>query len=269
MEGAGGLCPCLRSRVIEFLLHSVKLLEVSPIVKYSALSLFADRFCAAFSRLEDGKSRTCWLLHPIRESNLQLFALVSLWISSKIHDTRPICVKSLKALGDELIKDQHYTKGDILEAEMVLMQVYKYQVTIKLLVVIVGADCVYSIFLNYSCSFKTLKFGIGTSNTAFILLEELLSLLRVIARVGFHVKMEACMDIMDILYENEVTSVPYSSPQALSASILVVAYVTTVPLAKWEFPILPWVKFVTSCKDEEIMKSVEAILKHIFQFQSD
>ncbi|XP_051121372.1 cyclin-J18 isoform X9 [Andrographis paniculata] len=239
MEGAGGLCPCLRSRVIEFLLHSVKLLEVSPIVKYSALSLFADRFCAAFSRLEDGKSRTCWLLHPIRESNLQLFALVSLWISSKIHDTRPICVKSLKALGDELIKDQHYTKGDILEAEMVLMQ--------------------------------TLKFGIGTSNTAFILLEELLSLLRVIARVGFHVKMEACMDIMDILYENEVTSVPYSSPQALSASILecVVAYVTTVPLAKWEFPILPWVKFVTSCKDEEIMKSVEAILKHIFQFQSD
>ncbi|XP_051121373.1 cyclin-J18-like isoform X10 [Andrographis paniculata] len=233
MEGAGGLCPCLRSRVIEFLLHSVKLLEVSPIVKYSALSLFADRFCAAFSRLEDGKSRTCWLLHPIRESNLQLFALVSLWISSKIHDTRPICVKSLKALGDELIKDQHYTKGDILEA--------------------------------------TLKFGIGTSNTAFILLEELLSLLRVIARVGFHVKMEACMDIMDILYENEVTSVPYSSPQALSASILecVVAYVTTVPLAKWEFPILPWVKFVTSCKDEEIMKSVEAILKHIFQFQSD
>ncbi|KAG8368872.1 hypothetical protein BUALT_Bualt15G0091800 [Buddleja alternifolia] len=102
----GGLCPCLRSRV----------LEVSPIVKYSALSIFADRFYPALSRFEDDRGTENWLLRPMRESNLQLFALVSLWVSSKIHDTPPLSVKSLKVLGDKFIKEQFYTKSDLLEA---------------------------------------------------------------------------------------------------------------------------------------------------------
>lgn len=34
-------------------------------------------------------------------------------------------------------------------------------------------------------------------------------------------KFEACMDVMDLLYENEETSVLYSSPKALAASIVV------------------------------------------------
>ncbi|KAI3467942.1 hypothetical protein Pfo_024605 [Paulownia fortunei] len=183
-----GFCPCLRSPVIQFLIHSAQLLEVSPIVKYSALSLFADRLYPALSRLEDGKGTENWLLHPIGESNLQLFALVSLWVTSKAHDTPPLSVKSMKSLGDKFIKEQHFTKGDLLEAEMVLMQV--------------------------------LEFGIGTSNIAFVLVEELLVQLKVVARVGGHVKFEACMDVMDLLYENEEISALYSSPQALAASIV-------------------------------------------------
>lgn len=75
------------------------------------------------------------------------------------------------------------------------------------------------------------------------------------------------MDVMDLLYENEETSVLYRSAEALAASIVacltflqllsgllfifltgafrpfqVVAYVITVPLQMWEFPVLPWGK---------------------------
>ncbi|KAL7132242.1 hypothetical protein ABFS83_12G058600 [Erythranthe nasuta] len=237
MKKKKGLCPCVRSRVIEFLIQSSQLLEVLPIVKYSALSLFADRFYPALSRLEDSSGTENWLLRPVGESNLQLFALVSLWVSSKAHNTPPLSVKTLKLLGDKFIKEQHYTKGDLLEAEMVFMQV--------------------------------LEFDIGMSNIAFVFVEELLIQLNVVARVGEHVKFEACMDVMDLLYENEETSVLYSSPQALAASIVVVAYVVTVPPQRWDFPVLPWVKFVTSCKEDEIVDTVRIILKHIFEPQED
>ncbi|XP_073316463.1 cyclin-J18 isoform X2 [Primulina huaijiensis] len=227
----------LRFGVIEFLIQSAQLLEVSPIVKYSALSLFVERFYPALSRFEDDKGTKNWLLHPIRESNLQLFALVSIWLSSKIHDMTPLSVEVLKSFGDDFIKEQHYTKRDLLDAEMILMQV--------------------------------LKFEIGTSHIAFIMVDELLSQLKVIARVGEHVNFEVCMDVLDLLYEKEATSLLYNSPCFLAASILVVAYVISVPAQKWEFPILPWVKFVTSYKEEEIMCCVRDILKHIFEPQAD
>ncbi|XP_028070903.1 cyclin-J18-like [Camellia sinensis] len=64
-----------------------------------------------------------WLSHPMRESNLQLFALVSIWISRKMHDSYPLSVKCLKSLGDKMIKEQHFTTRDFLESEVVLMQV--------------------------------------------------------------------------------------------------------------------------------------------------
>lgn len=34
--------------------------------------------------LRDGKSPDNWLLLPLRESNLQLFGLISIWVSSKV-----------------------------------------------------------------------------------------------------------------------------------------------------------------------------------------
>ncbi|KAL2557707.1 Cyclin-J18 [Forsythia ovata] len=203
-------CSCLRSRVIEFLIQSAHLLEVSPIVKYSALSLFADRFYPALARIRDGKGTENWLLHPMRESNLQLFGLISIWVSSKVHDTPSLCVKNLKPLADKFIKEQHFTTRDLLEAEITFLQV--------------------------------IEFGIGVTNIAFIFVEELLSQLKVVSRVGEHVKVEACMDIMDLLYEKEETSVLYRSPHSLAASILVASYLITVPQQKWEFPVLPWGK---------------------------
>ncbi|KAL7184821.1 hypothetical protein ACSBR2_026874 [Camellia fascicularis] len=58
-----------------------------------------------------------------------------------MHDSHPLSVKCLKSLGDKMIKEQHFTTRDFLEAEVVLMQV--------------------------------LDFEIGTSNIAFKFLEEL------------------------------------------------------------------------------------------------
>ncbi|XP_028090889.1 cyclin-J18-like isoform X2 [Camellia sinensis] len=101
-----------------------------------------------------------------------------------MHDSHPLSVKCLKSLGDKMIKEQHFTTHDFLEAEVVLMQ------------------------------------GIAT--------------------VGKLVNFEACMDIMELLYEKDQTSALYNSPKYLAASILVASYVITVPKQRWEFPVLPW-----------------------------
>ncbi|KAK4352121.1 hypothetical protein RND71_027639 [Anisodus tanguticus] len=225
------VCSCLRSRVIEFLIQSAQDLQVSPIVKYSALSLFADRFYPSLSK--SGNNPKSWLLQPIRESNLQLFALVAIWISNKIHDSPPLRVKSFKSLADNTIKEQHFTTKDFLEAELVLMQV--------------------------------IKFKIGTLNIAFRLFEDLLTKLSEVARVGEQLSIEACMDIMDLLYEKGDISSFNCSSYHLAASIVVAAYVITVPVQKSEFPILLWVKFVTSCKEEDILDIVRNILMHVFE----
>ncbi|KDP38176.1 hypothetical protein JCGZ_04819 [Jatropha curcas] len=172
----------LRLLAVEFLIESAHQLKVTPIVKYTALSLFADRFHPSLSRFVGQHDKGNWLLHPLTESNLQLFALVSMWISSKIHDSRPFSVKMLKNLSDKSIREQHFTSRDFLEA-----------------------------VLNYE---------IGAGNIAFAFLEDLLAQFRAVAKVGEFVNIEACMDIMDLLYEKEKTSILYCSPRSLAASTL-------------------------------------------------
>lgn len=44
---------------------------------------------------------------------------------------------------------------------------------------------------------------------------------REVAKFGNLVNFEACMDVMDLLYEKEETSTLYSSPHSLAASVLV------------------------------------------------
>ncbi|KAK6252143.1 hypothetical protein QUC31_013863 [Theobroma cacao] len=224
----------LRKKSVEFLIQSSQQLQATPLVKYTALSLFADRFLPSVTTLlKQGNELGSWLLRSMEDSNLQLFALISIWISSKIHDSRALSVKSLKPLGDKFIKDQHFTTRDFLEAEVVFLQV--------------------------------LNFEIGTSNVAFTFLEELFIRFKGMAKVGELVSFEACMDVMDLLYEKEETSILFSSPRSLAASILVTSYVVTVPKQQFEFPVLPWVKFVTSYKEEDIIEKVKDILRHVFE----
>lgn len=47
---------------------------------------------------------------------------------------------------------------------------------------------------------------------------------RGVAKVGEVLDFEACMDIMDLLYEREETSIRYSSPCSLAASILACSF---------------------------------------------
>nr|XP_043607666.1 cyclin-J18 isoform X1 [Erigeron canadensis] len=225
-----------RIQLLEFLFQSTQDLQVSPIVKYTALSLFAQRFYPIFISRSKQDSIEHWLLQPVRESNLQLFALIAIWISSKIHDSRPLPVKKLKILADKIIQEQHYTTRDFAEAEVIFMQV--------------------------------LHFEIGTSNIVYRFLEDLLLQLREVATVGDHLNFEVCMDIMDLLYEKEETSILYNSPLSLAASILVASYVIIVPKQRWEFPVLPWVKYGMACKEEEIIELVRYILEHVLQPRS-
>ncbi|KAJ4829108.1 hypothetical protein Tsubulata_032890, partial [Turnera subulata] len=107
----------LRPKLVEFLIHSAHQLQITPIVKYTALSLFADRFLPSLPR-------------------------------------------------------------------------------------------------------KALDYEIGAGNIAFVFLQDLLFQLKAIANVGELVNFEACMDIMDLLYEKEDTSLLYASPLSLAASTL-------------------------------------------------
>ncbi|TXG56996.1 hypothetical protein EZV62_018309 [Acer yangbiense] len=218
----------------EFLIQSASELHVSPIVKYTAFSLFADRFYSSLTRyIQGGHDKGNWLLKPTRESNLQLFALISLWISSKIHDSRPLSVKSLKCLGDKIIKEQHFTTRDFSGAEIVFMQV--------------------------------LDFNIGTSNIAFIFLEELLVQFKEVARVGEFVSFEACMDLMDLLYEKEETTILYRSPRSLAASVLACFLMLLILFSKSCIVFVPLLNFVTSIKEDDVVESVGEILKHVFE----
>ncbi|KAG2553490.1 hypothetical protein PVAP13_9KG529100 [Panicum virgatum] len=222
-----------RLHLLQFLLHASKRLDLRPIVKYSALAFFAGRFLPALPRkmgfygARSGRAVRSWLLEPLRDSNLELFALVAVWIASKIHDLRPLSVKSLKALGDRIIADQHFTCRDFADA--------------------------------------VVEHNIGSSRIAFIYLEELLIHFREISKLGDLLDLDVCMEILDILYENEDTSLLFNSPRSLAASTLVAAYAISVPKQTWEFPILPWVKFATSHDEEEIMKIVLTILLHVLK----
>ncbi|AES60002.2 putative cyclin [Medicago truncatula] len=222
-----------RLNTVEFLIKSAQHLQVSPIVKYSAFSFFADRFFSSLPTFIQRGSSSSWLLKPVTESTLQLFVLISLWISTKIHDLKPLSVASLKALADKSIKEQHFTNRNFLEAEVLFMQV--------------------------------LNFEIGTTNIVFSILEELWIQIKGVAKVGELINFEACMEIMDLLYEKEKTTFLYRSPRSLAASILVVSYVMTVPKQRWEFPVLAWVNFAASCKEEDIIKMVTEILNHVLE----
>ncbi|KAK9934635.1 hypothetical protein M0R45_021772 [Rubus argutus] len=223
----------LRARLIDFLIQSAQRLQLPPTEKYTALSIFAHRFYPRFlSKLEQGTDMGNWLLQPLRESNLQLFSLVSLWISNKIHSSPALSVKIFKSLGDKSINEQHFTIRDYSEAEVVLMQVVSFEICVE--------------------------------NIAFVYFEELLLQFKGVAKVGELVNFEAGMDIMDLLYEKEETTMLYANPHSLAASVLVASYIITVPKQTFEFPILPWVKFVTGCEEEDIVEMVADILKHVF-----
>ncbi|KAK1439349.1 hypothetical protein QVD17_05165 [Tagetes erecta] len=112
---------------------------------------------------------------------------------------------------------------------------------------------------------KVLNFEIGTSNIVYRFLEDLLIQLKEVATIGDHLDIEVCMDIMDLLYEKEETTTLYTSPHSLAASILVASYVIMVPKQRWEFPLIPWVKYGMACKEEEIIQDVTYILKHVLQ----
>ncbi|CAM8953355.1 unnamed protein product [Rhodiola kirilowii] len=210
----------IRARVVELLIVSAERLEVFSVVKYSAMSLFADRLCNTLSdsRHESGEDIDHWLLRPLTESSLQLFALISLWISSKMHTSRPVSVKSLKSLGDKMINDQHFTTRDYVEAEVVFMQV--------------------------------LGFEISMMNTPFAHLEDLHHQFIEISKIGEMVNFEVCMDIMDLVYEKGTR---YSDP--------ITSYLITVPKQRHEFPLLQWVVFIASFREDDVLELVEDILK--------
>ncbi|CAN1296089.1 Os03g0237900 [Linum perenne] len=215
-------------------------------------------------RFQKSKKKLNWLLQPIRESSLQLFALVSLWISSKIHNRPPIRVGSLKSLSDKSIKDQHFATRDFLEAvrqQLTMRSVLKIPSLCFLRISFISSSkscfsrCLYKSYevIGYACAWYPDKFFTYSVHE-----------FRGVSKFGELLNFEACMDIIDLLYEKE-SWILSCSPCSLAASTLVASYLITVPKQKWEFPILPWVKFVTACDEDEVAQVVTYILEHVFE----
>ncbi|RYR32177.1 hypothetical protein Ahy_A10g046777 [Arachis hypogaea] len=144
-----------RLSLVEFLIQSAEHLQVAPVVKYSALSLFADRFLPSLPRFKiDAQNSNNWLLKPLTESALHLFAM---------HDSRPLSVTCLRSLANKSISEQHFTTRNFLEAEVLFMQV------------LVEFEDPAIISMNYSIPIHelVLNFEIGTTNIAFLFLQEL------------------------------------------------------------------------------------------------
>ncbi|KAH9299743.1 hypothetical protein KI387_031425, partial [Taxus chinensis] len=209
-------------------------LGVRPLTKYTALSFFGDRFLRALQSRATKKFRGRPLFDPSKESNLQLFALVSLWIASKIHETRPIFVGSLKSVADKHITDQHFTTRDFIDAELEFM--------------------------------KAIDFNLGSQSILFLRLEDLLIQFRNTAVAAKDLKPSVCLDILDIMYESEDLQAAFLSTDNVSpAAILAMAYILTVPTGWSEFPLVPWIKIVCECEEKYVKTLCERILKHVLQ----
>ncbi|XP_029130740.1 cyclin-J18 isoform X3 [Cajanus cajan] len=220
-----------RLPMVEFLIQCAQHLQVPPIVKYSALSLFADRFFPSlppYTILNHFPLHvsSSWLIKTSRNNTLRLE------ISSKQRcfscscnygctDPKNPYIVAIIEIADSFFKEQNID--------------------------------------------TVLDFEIGTTNIAFLFLEDLWVQFKGVAKVGELISIEACMEIMDLLYEKEEMSVLFRSPHSIAAAILVVSYVITVPKQKWEFPVLAWVNFVTSCKEDDMIKMVTVILKHVLE----
>ncbi|XP_010554298.1 PREDICTED: cyclin-J18-like isoform X2 [Tarenaya hassleriana] len=76
-------------------------------------------------------------------------------------------------------------------------------------------------------------------------------------------KLNGSMDVMDLLNEKEATSILYGSSTTLAASILVCFYIVVVSKKRRKFPALPWVKFLTACKEDELLVLVRHILGQV------
>ncbi|MQM10287.1 hypothetical protein Taro_043179 [Colocasia esculenta] len=116
----------VRQRALEFLMDASLLLAVAPVVKYTALSLFTDRFLPSLPRILVG-AKDVILAH---------------------HETENA---SLKALGDRHIRDQHFTLRDFVEAcnsDNRLGTVLQELVFLKVLRFEIGTSNVVFIFLE-------------------------------------------------------------------------------------------------------------------------
>lgn len=115
---------------------------------------------------------------------------------------------------------------------------------------------------------QVLDFEIGTSRIGYVFVEDLIVRFKEIARVGECLSENVVTDVLDLMYEDErLGGVVMSglSPVLVAGAVLVVSYVVSVERkgASEEFPVLAWVKFVTSCGEDEILGVVEGILRHI------
>ncbi|KAJ8770808.1 hypothetical protein K2173_021455 [Erythroxylum novogranatense] len=234
-------------------------LQVIPIVKYMTLSLLFDRFYDSFrySRLVGVENLGHWLLKPIRESNLRLLPLYL--YGFPIDNSSPLSVKTLKSFGDKSILNDTFCSG-FLGSD--------------------GGRMCYN-YLNVEivfCRFWILSLVFG--NVAFTFLEDLSSRLKGMAKVGELVNLEAFMDIMDLLYETEDSSLLYSCSLSLLAStwhvflshssvlIFLASYVITVPKQRWSFCSSDFFscEFIENFKAQYILDGVIDFLLELFLF---
>ncbi|KAF5960028.1 hypothetical protein HYC85_001237 [Camellia sinensis] len=168
--------------------------------------------------LEDGDERHSndmenWLLHPMRESNLQLFALVSIWISRKV---------------------------DILQ-EVVLMQVLDFEIG--------TSNIAFKFLEELFIQFK----GIATVGKLvnFEACKDIMDLLYEKDQTSalYNSPKYLAALILACAFTFLISNLLIQK----CCTCYVASYVITVPKQRWEFPVLPWASPTTLGKEIAIL----------------
>ncbi|CAI5492907.1 unnamed protein product [Closterium sp. Naga37s-1] len=147
-------------------------------------------------------------------------------------ETQQISLTELKACSSRIISDKVYTAKDFVNAEIELL--------------------------------GTINFEIETGRSCPSVLEDLLRELRRVSRVGDFIKLSTCFTIYTLMHSDSKLR-QHLSRAALPASIIVVAYLISVPKKQALFPVLQWVCAMNNQDQDEIHGVTRLILQAILE----
>ncbi|CAI5987354.1 unnamed protein product [Closterium sp. NIES-65] len=110
----------------------------------------------------------------------------------------------------------------------------------------------------------TINFEIETGRSCPSALEDLLRELRRVSRVGDFIKLSTCFTIYTLMHSDSKLR-QHLSRAALPASIIVVAYLISVPKKQALFPVLQWVCAMNNQDQDEIHGFTRLILQAILE----
>ncbi|CAI5483831.1 unnamed protein product [Closterium sp. Yama58-4] len=257
---------------------------ISQCTRWCAASLFiklARRLDTIEAECADSPERilnASTVLQPDR-SDFLFLTLVLLWVGSKMFEIQQISLTELKACSSRIISDKVYTAKDFVKAvsyDRCMLSPGIITLFLIALILISGDRAAggkdlsllisgsLSSLTRHGCIEQTINFEIETGRSCPSVLEDLLRELRRVSRVGDFIKLSTCFTIYTLMHSDSFLR-QHLSRAALPASIIVVAYLISVPKKQALFPVLQWVCAMNNQDQDEIQGLTRLILQAILE----